>query len=379
MGLVGTFRPVKASPIWTLSVLIASLAPAFAVVDTGVVLGSHIVNSNHIQLRLSCEPDVTYVFQSTSDFQNWSPVLTNSDPEALRSFDLETTNAQTFYRVNRRPLSLFGAALVALDVMDLNGFNITTDSYDSADPNHSINGLYPFGQTNMIKSNGDVMAGSNMVDGVGVGNARIQGKVRTGSDGTVTLGTNGYATGGIHHNFNTVFPNVTLPVANWLPVPSNNIIVNGITYPYRILSSGDYILNGLSSSFYIASNVNCRIRITGNVALTVVEEIRIAYGATVKLYMQGASFQTAGNGIVNDNGYAASFYYFGLPSNTIIQLAGNGGFVGAIYAPQAAFALGGAGSDLQDSIGASVTKSVQMNGHFNFHYDEHLKRTGPFR
>jgi hypothetical protein len=362
-----------------LSVLIASLAPTFAVVDTGVVLGSHIVNSNHIQLRLSCEPDVTYALQSTSDFQNWFPVLTNSDPETLRSFDLETTNAQTFYRVSRRPLPLFGAALVALDVMDLNGFNITTDSYDSADPNHSINGLYPVGQTNMIKSNGDIMAGLKMVDSVGVGNARILGKVRTGPDGTANLGTNGYATGGIHHNFNIAFPNVTLPSGVWIPVLSNSITVNGMTYPYRILSAGDYLLNGLNSSLYIASNVNCRIRITGNVALTGVEEIRIAYGATVKLYMQGASFKTAGNGIVNDNGYAASFYYFGLPSNTSIQLAGNGGFVGAIYAPQAAFALGGAGSDLQDSIGASVTKSVQINGHFNFHFDEHLKRIGPFR
>lgn len=374
-----TVQNSKLSWSGTLLACLCLTTSVFGLTDEGVVLGMPSVSSNQVQFTLSCEPEVSYVLQSTSDFQSWSPVLTNSDPEAVRSFDLETTNAQTFYRVSRRPLPFFGAALVALDVIDINGFNITADSFDSGDPNHSINGLYPDGQTNMTKSNGDIMARTTVLDSVGVGNARIQGKVRTGSNGTVTLGTDGYATGGIHYNFNTAFPNATLPVGNWLPVTSNSITVNGITYPYRILSSGDYFLNGLSSSLYFGSNVNCRIRIMGNVDLTGVKEIRIASGATVKLYMQGTSFKTAGNGIVNDNGHAASFYYFGLPSNTSIQLAGNGGFVGTIYAPQAAFALGGAGSDLRDSIGASVTKSVKMNGHFNFHYDENLKRLGPFR
>jgi hypothetical protein len=28
-------------------------------------------------------------------------------------------------------------------------------------------------------------------------------------------------------------------------------------------------------------------------------------------------------------------------------------------------------------VGASVTQSVQMNGHFNFHYDEALGALGP--
>jgi hypothetical protein len=95
--------------------------------------------------------------------------------------------------------------------------------------------------------------------------------------------------------------------------------------------------------------------------------------------MKGSTFNVAGNGIVNDNGNPSSFYYFGLPGNTNIQLAGNGGFVGTIYAPQADLALGGGGNSIYDFIGASVTKSVKMNGHFNFHFAEHLKRIGPFR
>ena len=58
------------------------------------------------------------------------------------------------------------------------------------------------------------------------------------------------------------------------------------------------------------------------------------------------------------------------------QLPGNGTFTGAIYAPEAAFSMSGGGGGAEDFIGASVSKTVTMNGHFNFHYDENLARIG---
>ena len=39
-------------------------------------------------------------------------------------------------------------------------------------------------------------------------------------------------------------------------------------------------------------------------------------------------------------------------------------------------AKSGGGSDTYDFVGASITKSVKMNGKFNFHYDENLRRIG---
>jgi hypothetical protein len=60
-------------------------------------------------------------------------------------------------------------------------------------------------------------------------------------------------------------------------------------------------------------------------------------------------------------------------------LGGNGGLVGSFYAPQANFSLGGGASDTWDIIGAVVTKSVTLNGHFSFHFDENLARIGPWR
>jgi hypothetical protein len=43
------------------------------------------------------------------------------------------------------------------------------------------------------------------------------------------------------------------------------------------------------------------------------------------------------------------------------------------------FDLNGSGATQTDFIGASVSKTVSMNGHFNFHYDEALKKLGPPR
>ena len=75
---------------------------------------------------------------------------------------------------------------------------------------------------------------------------------------------------------------------------------------------------------------------------------------------------------VNQNGDAMAFQYYGLPSNTSLSLNGNAAFTGVIYAPNADFTLGGGGNSTYDFVGASVTKSVRMNGHFHFHYDESI-------
>lgn len=316
---------------------------------------------------------------------SWMNAYSSASPQAYfatAGANTTSTSARTAKRtVTVRTVSdpLFAVAMAAVQNIDLHGNGVRTDSYDSADPNYSINGLYPVGQTSMIRSNGDVCTTATITNSLNSGNANIHGKAKTGPNGSVTMGPNGYVTGGIDDDFNVKFPDVVLPTALWVPVSTVSITVGGITYPNNVLNNGDYLLNGLSSSLYIGSNVTCRIRITGNVNLAGTREIRIAQGAKVEIFMQGATFRVTGNGVVNDNGNPTSLAYYGLPSNTSAQFNGNGGFVGTIYAPQAHFSLGGGGNDPKDFIGASVTKSVQMNGHFNFHYDENLRRIGPAR
>ena len=86
-------------------------------------------------------------------------------------------------------------------------------------------------------------------------------------------------------------------------------------------------------------------------------------------------------GVVNMVGSssAATFQYYGLPSNNSVTWNGNNGYRGTVYAPQADFYLKGGGNPAfpYDYMGACVVNQVFMNGHFKFHFDEALKRKPP--
>src|SRR5205823_8492437 len=69
--------------------------------------------------------------------------------------------------------------------------------------------------------------------------------------------------------------------------------------------------------------------------------------------------QTCALPILNDSGSAFNFSFFGLPSNKELKLSGNAAFTGTIYAPEAAFKLGGGGNDMYDFVGSSITGPVR--------------------
>jgi hypothetical protein len=85
---------------------------------------------------------------------------------------------------------IFVKGMVARDSIDLNGYNVRTDSFDSSDPAWSTNGFYAPGR---FKANGDIAVNGSIVDGgtIGVGNAKIFGHVSTGPNGVITIGPNG--------------------------------------------------------------------------------------------------------------------------------------------------------------------------------------------
>ncbi|MGZ4962071.1 MAG: hypothetical protein ACXWC8_05890, partial [Limisphaerales bacterium] len=84
--------------------------------------------------------------------------------------------------------ALFAKGLVAKKSVDMNGNNVQTDSFDSADPAYSTQGLY---DATKHKANGDVATVSGLVNSVDVGNANISGHISTGPGGTAALGPNG--------------------------------------------------------------------------------------------------------------------------------------------------------------------------------------------
>jgi hypothetical protein len=286
--------------------------------------------------------------------------------------------------------SLFSKGLVAKGKIDLAGNNVRTDSFDSTDPLASTGGKY---DPSKKKANGDVATNSGLTNSVNVGNADILGHVSTGPGGSVDIGPNGsigdlawnytkgIKPGWVKDDMNIIFPDVKEPFTGGAFTMSSQTI-GGTTYDY-VAGNGNYEVNGNLSltsweKIYVTGS-NTVLYVKGNFNMGGNASIIIAPGASLKLYVGGSSGSIGGNGVVNP-GSALDFTYYGLTNNTDLSFSGNAAFTGVVYAPNAAFTLNGGGaSSTTDFIGASITKTVTLNGHFNFHYDEALSKFGPMR
>jgi hypothetical protein len=291
---------------------------------------------------------------------------------------------QRTIEVKATRFSLFPKGMVAKGQIDMCGNSIRTDSFDSENIYYSTDGRY---DQKKAKDNGDVATNSGLVNSLNVGNADIYGHVATGPGGTVAIGPNGCIGSFAWHQFNNgiqpgwstddmnvSFPDVLAPYSSG--VAPTSATVDGTAYNY-VLGAKNYYMTSLdlkSKEVLLVTN-NAVLFVNGPLSVGGQAMIVIATNASLKLYVNGPA-DVGGNGVVNLNSYATNFLYLGMTNNTSLKLAGNAEFTGAIYAPQAAFTLGGGGNDLYDFVGASVTSTVKMNGHYNFHYDEALSRFG---
>jgi hypothetical protein len=190
----------------------------------------------------------------------------------------------------------------------------------------------------------------------------------------VNSGKQGIEAGHFADDINTDLPAATLPPnTTWLPPVAGKYTVNGTTYKYSLDGKAPWIIPNLDGSLYVAKGDNA-VYVTSSIKIGSGMQIRVAPGAKLTIYMGGANASIAGQGVVNETGLAQSFTYYGLPANTQLVFGANAAFVGTIYAPSAAFTLGGGGNNTYDFIGQCVTLSAKMNGHYNFHFDEALKK-----
>lgn len=290
-------------------------------------------------------------------------------------------------QVVARKQGFFTKAMVAKQRVVLNGNDIETDSFDSSDPNHSTtNGMYDPAKA---KDNGDVATLSGIANAIGVGNANIKGRIRTAPGGTIDLGPNGVVgslawhaagntgvqPGWAFDDMNVHFPDVEKPSLGGSLMPASGIIT-GAVYKY-VLNGGKFALStlSLSSKDKVAVTGPSTLIVDGNVDIR--GGIEIMPGGSLKLYVGGDAY--LGGAGVNNSGVASNFVYFGLPTNTRLVLPSNGDFVGSIYAPNAEFTMSGGGSAVYNFVGACVTKTITMNGHYKFHFDEALRNYGPWR
>jgi hypothetical protein len=278
-------------------------------------------------------------------------------------------------RVGTTNAPLFSVAGGARSGIDLKGNNINSDSFNSCMASLSTNGRY---DPNKTSTNGDLASIAGIVN---VGNANVNGSVLLGPTANDNILANGTVTGGVSQDFNVEFEDVVLPQTSWLPqvplaLPS---LINTVSFDYVFNISGDYTINNLNGSIYVASNTVVRLRLTGNASPPNIEIGGIGGSAgKLTIYMDGPSFSLSGNEIV-DGGVASSLAYYGTTNNTQFNLTGNASWTGTIYAPEADIKMGGGGNAGYDVVGAIIGNTLTMNGHFNLHFDECLLGSGPSR
>ena len=345
-------------------------------------------------------------------------------------------------RARTRKLGIFSKGMVAKSSIDLNGNNIATDSFDSLDPLYSTNGLYISSKsrdngdvavnasvTNSLNAGNANIKGHVAVGPGGTIAVGAQGSI--GSAAWVNGGNRGIQPGYAANDMNVSFDDVVVPFSggftpsggyystvqsvvyptgttrvvrtNWvttsslpagspLPITTNGNGGNK-TYTYKAFvyitptnSTGtyyDYVLED-GMNYQLPSGLNGKVLVLGDANLVAASSLNltgltIEWGKHLNLYSSASSVSLTGNTTANSDGTADSFSFWGTTNCTSITLAGNAGFTGTIYAPNADFVMNGSGSTTIDFIGASITKTARLNGHFNFHYDEALQRIGPSR
>lgn len=292
-------------------------------------------------------------------------------------------------RVTTKRTSLFNGAMAADGKVDLNGNSVTTDSFNSSDPTASVNGQY---SASVRRANGDIATNGDLIN---VGNANVYGRVSTGPGGTNSISANGsvgdlawHAAGnaGVQPGYskddmNVDFPDRLSPYTVGLPPMAG--VYDGANYAYVLSGIGaqysmtSLSLNGSGTGSKLLVTGDVSLYVSGNISIAGSSAIVIAPGASLKLYVAGANTSIGGSGVLNQTGYAANFSYYGLPGNTSVSFTGGTSFTGTIYAPEADLKLGGGGGTALNFIGATVSKTVQMNGNMQFHYDEALAQPRP--
>lgn len=307
---------------------------------------------------------------------NYDPVITSH--AGIRAPGQSQYSIFRTVRVRATNQPLINAGMEGVASVELSGGKLRLDSYDSRDPKHSLpNGKYDPAEA---KDGGDVVSYGGTAS-LNVGNADINGRIKTGPDATYTIGPNG-SVGSFSWNQKGVEPGwyEELPATEYPPITPP---IGGVTPPKGFGPTKDYQYV-LGAALYEVSAVAGSILVNGDATLVVKDSfslsgkdvIQIQPGASLKLYVRAASASLSGQAVANPATDSLKLLYFGLPSNTVITMSGNSAFNGVIYAPDAFIQLSGGGNDAVDFSGAILGKEIKLKGHYNFHYDEATRRLG---
>lgn len=340
--------------------------------------------SNGMYLLNRTNADSSYFVSITSN--SMSPTIVSTGYVRLAGMRFANTWVKRVIQVKTTNSALLVKSLVANLNIDLKGNNVVSDSYDSGNTNYSTNGLYV---ASRALDHGDLASNSSLTNSISGGNATVYGKVATGPNGSVSIGSSGavgdrtWVNAGNHgiqgghrtDDMNVAFPSVDPPFAT-AAAPPNNVNISGTNYSL-VVGSGNSMIASISLSGnqkILVNGANAVLYITGDFSMSGQSTLTITAGASLKVYMGGNASLT-GQGIYNLSGSALNCQFYGLPTCTDFKMSGNPDFTGFLYAPNADFTSTG------NSIyyGSVVCKSAKFTGNASFHYDEALGRVGPSR
>jgi hypothetical protein len=336
-----------------------------------------VLTNGQVQFQLQGETGVTYTIEGSTDLQNWMPLATNvwSSPGLISVPD---SPSFSFWRAKRGLLPVFTGAVTVQDAINFNGYQLFADSYDSYDPNHSTpTGVYdPLTR----KAGGDINTQLGLIN---VSGAFINGRIRSTPSGSLSLGPAGWVgdldwlgpgvqPGWFDPGFRFCYR--TFDFSGF----SNGITPSVMGTNTYILGSDNYVLPSLTlvSNQTVTVIGNATLYVAGDIDMKGNSSFFIHPGAALHLIVAGAKTVLRG---VNTVGSPVTFQYYGLPANTSFQWSGNQGYMGLIFAPQAAVSIGGGGAGTNDYQGAIVAKSLSLNGRLSIHFDENLLRRGLMR
>ncbi len=271
-------------------------------------------------------------------------------------------------RVTITNAPLFSAAVAAKSNITMSAGReggVFADSFDSRDAKHSDSGFYP-DDTHKITTNGDVACLSGTVM---IGTDVIHGDLLLGPStrvGPIAV------SGKISKDFNVDFPDVPPPFTTALPPIGGT--VNGTEYAY-LLTGGNYMISSgmVKGKMLVTGTAVLYVTRDASINFAASDSISIGTNASLKLYV-GSSSVTLPN--VIHAGASDKFAYFGLPTNTRLAQPIQAAFSGSIYAPSADFTINAGGGGRCDFVGACMARSLTINNHCSFHFDENLLRTG---
>jgi hypothetical protein len=283
-------------------------------------------------------------------------------------------------------------ALLATGAIDMKGNGIATDSFDSSAAD------YPGYWTNSIRKAGGDVATISTITNFTIGNANIAGHIRTGPGGGYTRQANcsvgdlawvdganfGVESGWFTNDMNVAIRDVVIPSdRTWWnsgsgPGEGQAGTVSGVSYAHVFMKAnadGNYYILNDSGDVYVDTNTTIKLKAKSNMGTFAPNNIFVAgtgsQAGKLKLYVDCTNC-VLGTGNKTQSGLAQNLVFLGTPNCTSLKYNGNGDFEGALYFPQANFVLSGGGSGILDFIGSSVTKTVQINGHYHIHFDEAL-------